>query len=90
MAAVDEAGRVAAQLVQVAISRSAKELAEEETSSVNAAWPNSEEFTVEAGQRVIEKAVQVAKSLLCASNISIQCILKCSVLVYRVVYRNGS
>ena len=54
-----EISRVAAELVQVAISRSSEELTEKKSSGSKMSWPSSKEFTVESGQRAIEKTVQV-------------------------------
>ena len=50
--------RMAMELVQRAITRSLEELAKE-TSETTILWPSSEEFTVESGQRAIERTVQV-------------------------------
>ena len=57
--AADEVGRVAAELVQLAISQSVEELTENKSSISTVSWPSSGEFTVEGGQRAIENTVQV-------------------------------
>ena len=57
--AADEVCSVAAELVQLAISQSVEELTENKSSTSNVSWPSSGEFTVEGGQRAVEKTVQV-------------------------------
>ncbi|CAI8040854.1 A-kinase anchor protein 14 [Geodia barretti] len=56
--AADEVCSVAAELVQLAISQSVEELTENKSSTSNVSWPSSGEFTVEGGQRAVEKTVQ--------------------------------